>query len=208
MEEQKKTRLIWTGAVITAAASSVCCILPVAAFVLGVGGVAASAYFEPWRPLLLAMTFALLALGFYLTYRRSRQQTCEPGSLCAYPSSGRWNRVVLGLIAVLVMALAAFPHYSSSVARAFNKERKPASNVKASAKAHVTLGVEGLDCGGCATLLEKNLSQTPGIYRAQVSFKRKQAALDYDPNAISLSQVAERIVHFGFKISPSAQPGP
>jgi copper chaperone CopZ len=199
---------MWTGAVITATASSVCCILPVAAIVLGVGGFAASAYLEPWRPYLLALTFAFLAFSFYWTYRKSRKQTCEPGIRCACRSSGRRRRVILGLIAALVMALAAFPHYSGSVARAFNKERKLAPNVGASSKAHVTFDVEGLDCGGCAVMLENNLSQTPGIYRAEVSFERKQAALDYDPRAINLSQAAERITHFGFRIVPSGQPTP
>ena len=208
MEEQNKTRLSWAGAVIAAAASSVCCILPVAAIVLGVGGFAASAYFEPWRPYLLALTIAFLALGFCLTDRQSRQQSCEPGSHCACPSSGRWNRVVLGLIALLVMAIAAFPHYSGSIARAFNKGRKPTPNLRPSARAHVTFDVEGLDCGGCAVMLEKNLSQTPGIYRAEVSFERKQVALDYDQSAISLSRIAERIAHFGFKIVLSGRPSP
>ncbi len=208
MEEQNKTRLMWTGAAMAAVASSVCCILPVVAVVLGLGGFAASAYFEPWRPYLLAMTIAFLAFGVILTYRRSRQHTCEPGSQCACPSSGRWNRVVLGFIAVLVIALMAFPHYSGSIARAFNKERKPASYAKASARAQATFNVEGLDCVGCAVMLEKNLLQTPGIYRAEVSFERRQAALDYDPRAMSLSQIGERITHFGFKIVPSAQPGP
>ncbi len=119
-EDKKKTRFALIGAVVAAVTASLCCILPLVAAVLGFTGFAASAFFEHWRPYLLAATFGLLGVDFYLTYRRPRK-ACEAGSVCERTPMGRWNRAALWLVTVLVVVLAAFPYYSSWVARAASR---------------------------------------------------------------------------------------
>ncbi len=154
------TRFAFIGAVVAAVTASLCCILPVVAAVAGIIGFAASEFFARWRPYLLGLTLGLLAVGFYLAYRR-RGDACEIGTPCERPSLGSWSRVVLWLITILVIGLAAFPYYSGWVARALAKESKPAAATSGNSTARVGLRIEGMDCGACAALLEKNLSQVP-----------------------------------------------
>lgn len=106
----KLTRAAAFGALLAAAGASLCCILPVAVALLGVGSAAAAAQFEPYRPYLLAATAALLAFAFYRAYQPIR---CEPGETCAVPAHRRRNRILLWLVAVLALGLVAFPYYSS-----------------------------------------------------------------------------------------------
>jgi len=110
MEDARKNALLSTGAVLAAIGASLCCILPVAVALFGVGSAAAAARFEPYRPYLLAVTAALLVFAFYSAYR---PVACAPGEACAVPANRRRNRILLWLVAVVALGLVAFPYYSS-----------------------------------------------------------------------------------------------
>lgn len=198
-EGKKKTRFALTGALVAAVSASLCCILPLIAAVLGFTGFAASQFFEHWRPYLLVATWGLLAVGFYLAYRRPRE-ACEVGSVCERTPIGRWNRAALWLVAVSVVVLVAFPYYSGWVARAVTKSKQPAEVAAQSSQAHAVLKIDGMVCGSCAALLEKKLSQIAGVRHAEVSFEKKEAALGYDPHAVAPSQFVKAITDVGYKV--------
>lgn len=43
---------------------------------------------------------------------------------------------------------------------------------------HVTLGVEGMSCGGCVLSVEKALARVPGVRSVKVSLEKKEAAVE------------------------------
>jgi mercuric ion transport protein len=104
------------ASVVAAIAASMCCIFPIVFVMIGVGVAGAAAFFATWRPLLLGITFALLALGFYFSYREPRQ-ACEPGSECPLRNAKQSGRLWLWIATVLVILFTAFPLYSGTVAR-------------------------------------------------------------------------------------------
>ena len=81
------SRLLETGAIGSAIAASVCCLGPLLLAVLGLGGGALFLKFAPYRPLFAVMTVLSLGGAFYLSYRASPSDECEPGTACA--RSGR-----------------------------------------------------------------------------------------------------------------------
>ena len=204
--KEKQDRTVWAlgGAVVAAITASLCCILPVVAVVLGISGFAASQFFEQWRPYLLAVTSGLLALDFYLAYRRAPKEACEPGSLCERPAFGKWNRRILWLATVFVALFATFPYYSGRVVRAVTRTGQPAANVSQLATERVVLKIEGMDCPACAAGLQNNLRQIPGVHRAEVSFQDKQANLDYDPKAVEPARFSQVVAEAGFKVASAA----
>jgi mercuric ion transport protein len=124
------------ASIVAAITASLCCLGPIVAAVVGLGSFGAAAVFEAWRPYLLGVTFGLLALGFYLTYRK-REVRCADGSVCATrPSVGRWNKILLWLATGLVIAFAAFPYYSGAVWALLSPKREaqaiadPASHLR------------------------------------------------------------------------------
>ena len=199
-EEKNKSKFALASAIVAAVAASLCCILPLIAAVVGFTGFAASQFFEQWRPYLLAATLGLLAIGFYFAYRRPRE-ACEAGSVCERTPMGRWNRAALWLVAVLVVVLAAFPYYSGWVARAVTKTHGPAEGPAQGLQAHAVLKIDGMSCGSCAVLLEKNLSQVPGVQHARVDFQEKQAQVDYDPKKVNPARFTQVITDAGFKVA-------
>ncbi len=104
------------ASVVAAITASLCCILPIVFVLLGAGIAGAAAFFATWRPLLLVITFLLLALGFYFAYRKPRQ-ACEPGTACERPAVARTGRIWLWIATALVVLFAAFPYYSGAVAK-------------------------------------------------------------------------------------------
>ncbi len=103
------------ASVIAAITASLCCLGPIVAAVVGLGSFGAAAVFEAWRPYLLGLSFGLLGLGFYFTYRKPEEH-CADGSVCATrPSVGRSSKILLWLATGLVVAFAAFPYYSGAV---------------------------------------------------------------------------------------------
>ncbi|GBC76557.1 Copper chaperone CopZ [bacterium HR08] len=112
---KRETTLV--ASVIAAITASLCCLGPIVAAVVGLGSFGAAAVFETWRPYLLGVTFGLLGLGFYFTYRK-QEVHCADRSVCATrPSVGRWNKILLWLATGLVIAFATFPYYSGAVWR-------------------------------------------------------------------------------------------
>jgi mercuric ion transport protein len=100
----------------SAVAASICCIGPLAAAFLGLTGLGALVKFERYRPYSAALTLALLAGAFFLTYRRKSAAACAPGSLCAEAGPDRiqsLNRTVLWLVTVIVLLVLTFPTWSS-----------------------------------------------------------------------------------------------
>lgn len=101
--------LIRIGAVLAAVAASICCILPVAVAVLGVGSAALGTQLEPFRPYLTGLTVTLLGVAFYHAYRPRRE--CQPGETCAVPANRRRQRLLVWAIAVVSLVLLTFPYY-------------------------------------------------------------------------------------------------
>ena len=64
MKESGKN-LFLGSAIVAAAASSLCCILPVLAVALGLGGFGIASVFEMLRPYLLVFVVLALAFSFY-----------------------------------------------------------------------------------------------------------------------------------------------
>jgi len=86
-----------------------CCIFPVAFSFLGAGGLALAMDLMQYRPYFIALTVVFLAAGFYFAYRPENLE-CAPGSDCATPKSRRLQRVSLWVVAILTLALIAFPY--------------------------------------------------------------------------------------------------
>lgn len=110
MEEARKNLLVSVGAVFAAFGASLCCVVPVAVAVLGVGSAALGSQLEPLRPWLAGLTALLLAFAFYRAYRPVE---CEPGDACEVPTSRRRHRIALWSATLAAIALMAFPYYAS-----------------------------------------------------------------------------------------------
>lgn len=100
-----------TAAVGAAFLASLCCVGPLVFVAFGVGAGLAST-FEPLRPAFSVLTVGLLAVGFYVVYRKSPMLPCEPGDACAVPRDRTRDKVILWIAAVIALVFLTFPQWS------------------------------------------------------------------------------------------------
>ena len=96
------------GSVLAAFVASLCCIGPVLAVVLGIGGLGAAAGMEAYRPYFLGVTFLFLGAAFYLTY--GRKQKCEEGDVCPTNERAQRYMVLLWIATAVALVLVAAPY--------------------------------------------------------------------------------------------------
>lgn len=70
-----------------------------------------------------------------------------------------------------------------------------------SSASRVVIAVEDMHCDSCATGIKALLKRTPGVIAAEVSYKEKQAVVDYDSQKTTPEKIVEAINNLGYKAS-------
>lgn len=169
------------GAVLAAAAASVCCVGPLVLLGLGVSGawIGTLSSFEPFRPYLIILTLILLGYAFYQIYRKPKPVECPSGSHCTHTNSDRINKITLWTVTLLVLGLLSVPYLTPVLA----DNRHP---VTANAEVReVVLDVPGMSCASCPVTIRKSLEHVDGVIAANASFDTKTVIVRYDPDKIS-----------------------
>lgn len=180
--------LMLTGGVFAGIAASLCCIGPLLSLTLGLGSFAASAWFAQWRPVFLGVTFVLLGLAWYLTYRRPKVD-CEDGT-CARPP-GKAARISLWLGTLVALAAAIYPALPAA-----NHQINAAA--VAASDARLSVQIPSMDCPPCAAGIEATLNRAPGVKQAAVNYDTKEAVLVFDPSVTSQDKLLALIDASGF----------
>ena len=206
------------GALITAILASACCWLPLLLIAFGVSGGALSAKFEAVRPALLPVTFALLGLAFYFTYRKPKAagnasteigEACcsvpgaEPSAESCCPPEGakrfdvkKLNKLMLWVITVFVLAFAFFPNYVGLLLGG----GKAVSVIPGANRVEWVMTIEGMTCEGCATGLQTVLSKTPSLSTASVNFQKKQVEIVAD-SPLTEDALQKAVADAGFTVA-------
>jgi len=198
----QKEKLTAVGSVIAAVAASICCIGPLVAVTLGVGSLAAASGLQKWRPLFLGVTFVLLGVAWYLTYRKPKAQGCAEGTPCAATPGAKGGKFVLWIATAIAVALAALPLYAGAVARLLHPEGAGPARSAGANVASLKVKVPSMDCAACAVNIQRVLRKEEGVARAEVVFKTKEAVIEYDPARISAEKIIAVIDETGFKAEP------
>src|SRR6266853_2513785 len=167
MQRQKMTAL---GSGVAALAASICCIGPLVAALLGVGSLAAASGLQKWRPVLLGVTFVLLAVAWYLTYRKPKAEACGEGAACAARPAAKGSKAILWIATIFAIGLAALPLYAGAVARLFHPDGPAPARSAGANVATLKVRIPSMDCAACAVNIERTLARKEGIESGRVTF--------------------------------------
>jgi P-type Cu+ transporter len=56
----------------------------------------------------------------------------------------------------------------------------------------------GMHCASCARLIEKKLQKTPGVVAANVNYGSEEALVEYEPNTVTISKLAQAVKEIGY----------
>lgn len=112
VDEETKKRVFAGGSILGVLAVSLCCVLPLALFSLGLSGawLGTLTALYPYKWYFFVPAAGFIAGGFYMVYRKPKADECATGAACAAPGIDRVNKVVLWSSTVLVIAAMAFPY--------------------------------------------------------------------------------------------------
>ncbi len=184
---------------LSAAAASACCWLPLLLITFGVSAVGISVTFDRLRPWFLILATLLLGVGFYFNYFRRTPCTAESECKRPNPTIARVNRISLwfGTIAVAVFAL--FPNYAVALLSLGD-----ASSAPVPGSFTTNFVIDGMTCPACAHTIEESLRRVPGVASAEVSYEDGVARV----SVLAESPAAEEdlltaVTRAGYQASPA-----
>lgn len=167
-------KLVGLAAVASAGLASVCCLGPIVVTGLGLGSLGLAAGLTKYRSIFLAMTGVVLAVAFYLAYRK-RSVACADGS-CELRSGSRAMKAGVWTMAALAAVLATFPSWSGRLISG--------GSVAIPAGAQVlSLKVSGMDCAACTVAIKQSVEKVPGVLSADIDFPGGRATVVSDGKA-------------------------
>ncbi len=89
---------------------------------------------------------------------------------------------------------------SSKTDRASAKARRQQQAPKGRNVKTATFKIDGMHCDGCARTIEALVSTEPGVRKATVSFKAREARILFDPQALGEDQIAAAIRKAGYSV--------
>lgn len=185
------SKTLWANAGTIGAAllASSCCIGPVLFAILGLGAFGAGSLLERFRPIFIVLTFLILGIAFYLTYRK-RTISCADG-LCEVHGVSKWNKLTLWAITIFALTFLTFPEWSPILLNA----QTEVSTMNQT----VTLNVSGMTCGGCALTVQKALETVPGVKSSAVDFETGTASVSVGASIPSSQSLISAVETAGYK---------
>ena len=188
---------------LTAIASSLCCIIPFIAIVAGTSSLAANfSWIEPLRPWLYGLSILALAFAWYAQLRPKPVDDCgcETG-----PKSFFQTKTFLGFITVFALLMMAFPYYSGSLLGNSNHAASPhavfIAEVPAENIVTVEFEVEGMTCGGCEKHVSGAVYDVAGVIEVKASYKDGNTIVLFDRTKTNVEEIQKAIASTGYKVS-------
>ena len=72
------------------------------------------------------------------------------------------------------------------------------TTVTAGESRSATLAVAGMTCASCPITVKKVLMRIPGVTEATVSYKTREAQVQFDPDKVQVEQLATAVTDIGF----------
>ena len=193
MSEKRTTKIIGAG-ILTAIASSLCCISPLLALLAGGSGVATTfSWVEPARPYLIGFTVLVLvfAWGQKLKPKKVMACNCEEDSKPSFLQS----KIFLTIVTFFAIVMTALPYYSS----VFYPNAKPKKmDVNTIDVQKITVGIEGMSCEACQNHINNAITELPGILEINTSYVNGNAIIEFDKTKTSTKEIKQAINSIGY----------
>ncbi|MCU0325850.1 MAG: mercuric transport protein MerTP [Spirosomaceae bacterium] len=179
--------------VLVAFASSLCCILPVFAFLTGVTGIASNfSWIEPIRPYCVGLTVIILGVAWFQKLK-PQQTTCN----CEENTSFLQSKLFLALVTVMVVLLLTFPSYSYIF---FQEKQNQVVSSQLTDSQKVDFTISGMTCTGCEHHVNSEISKLKGIIKSSVSYEKGRAVVKFESKKTSIEEIEKAINTTGYKV--------
>jgi len=191
----KSNKKLLGAGLLTAIASSLCCITPVLALISGTSGVASSfSWMEPLRPYLIGFTVLVLGFAWYqkLKPKKELECNCAPDEKPSFLQS----KLFLAIVTVFAVVMTLFPYYSSLF---YGESKQNKEFVQQNTK-EVEFNVQGMTCASCEQHINYTIEELPGVFFTHTSYENKNTIVVYDSLKVSEKEIEKAINSTGYKV--------
>ncbi len=197
---KKDEKLIGAG-LLTAIASSLCCITPVLALISGTSGIASTfSWLEPFRPYLIGFTILILGFAWYqklipITIGTKKEIDCDCDT-DERPSFIQ-SKLFLGIVTIFTIVMTAFPYYSSVF---YPKSEKKILVVDKSNIQTINLGIKGMTCISCEEHINHSVNQLNGVLKVKSSYENGNAEIEFDNSKTTIEEIEKTVNSTGYSV--------
>ena len=180
----------------TALMSSLCCTVPLLAFVVGATGMAGNlTWLEPLRPYTIALTIGALGWAWYQQEKPEKTIECA----CENKKTTSWQtKAFLGGVTGVALLLLAFPSYSNWFYQDKAQTVGQAARTDTHQVAYVT--IKGMTCAGCEQHVKSEVTKLKGVTGATVSYPKSQAVVRFNPKQTSVAAIKKAVSVTGYQV--------
>ena len=186
----------YTGLFAAIAASS-CCMPPVIALIVGVGGGASAlSWMEPFRPYLIGLAIIALCYAWYIYLKPKEEDDCG----CEVDQKPKWYQTKGFLIGITLFAAISisFPYYAHIF---YPDNKKEVVIINQSDIQTVNFNVQGMTCAGCEESIKHAVNELDGIVSVIPSYEKENTEVKFDKTKISKEDIEEAINSTGYKVN-------
>ncbi len=192
----KKNNKIVGAGLLTAIASSLCCITPVLALISGTSGIASTfSWLEPFRPYLIGFTFLVLGFAWYQKLKPKKEIDCDCET--DEKSSFIQSKLFLGIVTIFAIVMTAFPYYSSVF---YPKSEKEIIVVDKANIQTVNLKIKGMTCASCEEHINHSVNQLNGILNVKSSYENENTEIEFDNSKTTIEEIEKAVNSTGYSV--------
>lgn len=192
----KKNNEIVGAGILTAIASSLCCITPVLALISGTSGVASTfSWLEPFRTYLIGFTILLLGFAWYqkLKHKKEIDCDCETDEKPSFLQS----KLFLGIVTLFAISMTVFPFYSSIF---YPKTEKEIIIMDKANIQTINLEVKGMTCASCEEHINHSVNQLYGILKVKSSYENGNTEIEFDNSKTTVEEIEKAVNSTGYSV--------
>ena len=167
---------------------SLCCGVPLALALLGIGGTAFGGLIGAYHWYFTGAGVFAVLLGWFLYYRET-QKACDDGSCEAPSRSTRTLLIIMSFVMAGFVGLSAYTNFKAPSTIARNQAQGRL----------IKIGVEGMTCASCEAHIEHAVKQLPGVFQVDASTPAQSVSVDYDPARCNAEMIEKAIEKSGYK---------
>jgi len=190
------TKLIGVG-ILTAIASSICCITPVLAIIAGTSGIASTfSWLEPFSPYFTSLTVLILGFAWYQKFSPRKQINCN----CETDPKLRFvqSKAFLGIVTGFAILILFFPYHSYIF---YPKGNNQVIIVNKSNIQTVEFRISGMTCNSCAEHVNHEVNKLNGIINSSVYYQQGIGIIEFDNSKATLKEIEEAINSTGYSVT-------
>ena len=180
---------------ITAFASSLCCITPLLALISGSTGFASSFdWMKPYRPFLIVFTVVVLGYSWYQKLKPKKAITCNCNE---EKPSFLQSKTFLFIMTIFALTMTVYPYLSTAF---YAKNDKKVIFIDKANLETATISVNGMTCTACETHINHAINEIEGVVNAKSSYKNGNTLVEFDKSKTSIEAIKNTINKTGYSV--------